>query len=124
MCSFRKELQQKIQTDNCSPCQISDEIEKENNLSKKVVLKTEKKKTVFEESSTDFNIKQIYNYRLNNDSNSLDPYRKYFVLLWNKKKILKALQMKASHSFEKLHFVWPENLDFVQGTLLYKVSIK
>ena len=35
--------------------------------------------------------------------------RKYFVLLWNKNKILTRLQIKASHSLEKLNFVWPEN---------------
>ena len=35
---------------------------------------------------------------------------KYFAQLWNKNKILMTLPMKASHSFEKLHFVWPENL--------------
>ena len=76
--SFRKELQQKIQTDNRPPRQILDGIDKENDA-------------VFEESSTEVNIKQIYNYRLSNDSNSLDPYTE-------------------RHSFEKLHFVRPENL--------------
>ena len=59
--SFRKELQQKIQADNRPLCQIFDGIDKENDA-------------VFKESSTEYNIKQIFNYRLNNDSNSLDPY--------------------------------------------------
>ena len=59
--SFRKELQQKIQTDNRPPGQILDGTDKENDA-------------VFEESNTEVNIKQIYNYRLGNDSNSLDPY--------------------------------------------------
>ena len=59
--SFRKELQQKIQTDNRPPRQILDGIDKKNDA-------------VCEESSTEINIKQIYNYSLSNDSNSLDPY--------------------------------------------------
>ena len=59
--SFRKELQQKNQADNRPLCQIFDGIDKENDA-------------VFKESSTEYNIKQIFNYRLNNDSNSLDPY--------------------------------------------------
>ena len=53
--SFRKELQQKIKTDNGPPRHILDGIDKE-------------------ESSTEVIIKQIYNYRLSNDSNSLDRY--------------------------------------------------
>ena len=59
--SFRKELQQKTQTDDRPPRQILDGIDKENDA-------------VCEESSTEANIKQIYNYSLSNDSNSLDPY--------------------------------------------------
>ena len=59
--SFRKELQQKIQTDNRPRRQILDGVDKENDA-------------VFEESNTEVNIKQIYNYRFSNDSNSLDPY--------------------------------------------------
>ena len=35
--------------------------------------------------------------------------QKYFVLLLNKKKILTTLQMKASHSFEKLDLALPKN---------------
>ena len=38
--------------------------------------------------------------------------RKYFVLLWNKNKILTRLQIKASHSLEKLNFVRPENFQW------------
>ena len=59
--SFRKELQQNNQTDICPPYQILDRIDKEND-------------GIFEESSTEVNIKQTYNYRLSNDSNSRDPY--------------------------------------------------
>ena len=63
--SFRKELQQKIQTDNLPARQFLDGIDKENDA-------------VFGESSTEVNIKQIYNYRLSNYPNSLDPYTEIF----------------------------------------------
>ena len=59
--SFRKELHQKIQTYNRRPWQFLDESDKENDA-------------FFEVSNTEVNIKQIYNYTLSNDSNSLDPY--------------------------------------------------
>ena len=58
---LEKNCGKKIQTDNRQPRQILDGINKENDA-------------VFEESSTEVIIKQIYNYRLSNDSDSLDPY--------------------------------------------------
>ena len=118
--SFKKELQQKIQADNRPPCQIFDGIDKESDA-------------VFEESSTEYNIKQIFNYRLNNDSNSLDPYTEILCSVIEQKKILTTLQMKASHSFKKLHFALPKNLQWfyswikqqkIWNAFLYKVSIK
>lgn len=87
--SFRKELQQNVQTDNYPPRQILDEIDKENYAAF---------------------VKQIYNYRLSSDSNSFDPYKEIIRSVKNKKKVLTTVQMKASHSFEKLHFARPENL--------------
>ena len=72
--SFRKELQQKIQTDNHSPRQILDGIDKENDA-------------VLEDSSTEINIKKIYNYILNNDANSLDSvYRNTWYCYGTKRK--------------------------------------
>ena len=88
--SFRKELQQKIQTDNRPPRHILDRIDKKNNA-------------VLEESSTQINVKPIYNYRLSNDSNSLDPCAEI------RRSVIEQM-IKASHSFEKLHSVQPENL--------------
>ena len=35
--------------------------------------------------------------------------RKYSGLLWSKNEIFMTLPMKASHSFQELHLVWPEN---------------
>ena len=63
--SFRKELHQKIQTYNRRPCQFLDKTDKENDA-------------FFEVSNTEVNIKQIYNYTLSNDSNSLDPYTEIY----------------------------------------------
>ena len=94
--SFRKELQQKIQTDNHSPRQILDGIDKENDA-------------VLEDSSTEINIKKIYNYILNNDANSLDLFTEIPGTVMEQKESFDHVTDENHHSFKKLYFVWPEN---------------
>ena len=89
--SFRKELQQKIQADNRPPCQIFDGIDKESDA-------------VFEESSTEYNIKQIFNYRLNNDSNSLDPYTEILCSVIEQKKIFDDVTDESQPFIQEITF--------------------
>ena len=96
--SFRKELHQKIQTYNRRPCQFLNETDKENDA-------------FFEVSNTEVNIKQIYNYTLSNDSNSLDPYTEILGSVLEQKKNFDDVT-DESHLFDKLHFVWQENLQW------------